>query len=594
MNNLILLLMTLIVSTAFLLMLKIWLSRHKLDVMIAAFEYLPQAIIVTDRKARIIKVNQSFVDITGYSHQDVVGHSPAILSSGKHDQKFYEDMWHRLSQQGEWQGEIWNKRKNGEIYPEKLCIKAVLPLSLKRHRYYVGSFTDITHSKEAEETIERLAYYDSLTHLPNRQHLESKLEQALVSAQQNQTQGAVLFIDLDNFKTLNDTFGHATGDLLLVEVSERIQSILLSPSHTVYRWGGDEFIVLVESLPQDITLATRLARQVAENIRNSLSEVYLLNGLEYFSGSSIGIALFEQDQTVSELLKKADSAMYQAKNAGRNRIYVFNPEMQKAIQRKLELENDLRSAIANGEISLYIQPQVRNDLGVIGGEVLIRWSHPTKGYISPAEFIPLAEQSDLIINLGDWVLEEACRQLSIWQQDAKLSQITLSVNVSGRQLQQHDFVAKVLVILKQNQVEPSRLKMEITESAVMQNLQECIDKMEQLKKYNIEFSMDDFGTGYSSLSNIRVLPLSQLKIDKSFVHNLLEDQGTLKLTKTIIDMCRVLDLDVIAEGVENEDQKNLLTQIECKQFQGFLFSKPMKCLDFPKFAKECCRKRLST
>jgi len=448
MNNLILLLMTLIVSTAFLLMLKIWLSRHKLDVMIAAFEYLPQAIIVTDRKARIIKVNQSFVDITGYSHQDVVGHSPAILSSGKHDQKFYEDMWHRLSQQGEWQGEIWNKRKNGEIYPEKLCIKAVLSLSLKRRRYYVGSFTDITHSKEAEETIERLAYYDSLTHLPNRQHLESKLEQALVSAQQNQTQGAVLFIDLDNFKTLNDTFGHATGDLLLVEVSERIQSILLSPSHTVYRWGGDEFIVLVESLPQDITLATRLARQVAENIRNSLSEVYLLNGLEYFSGSSIGIALFEQDQTVSELLKKADSAMYQAKNAGRNRIYVFNPEMQKAIQRKLELENDLRSAIANGEISLYIQPQVRNDLGVIGGEVLIRWSHPTKGYISPAEFIPLAEQSDLIINLGDWVLEEACRQLSIWQQDAELSQITLSVNVSGRQLQQHDFMAKVLVTLK--------------------------------------------------------------------------------------------------------------------------------------------------
>lgn len=560
-----------------------WLwQQHRPGLLLSAIDHIPQAVIVTDKDSRIVNVNQAFTQITGYHSDEVKGKTPSVLSSGRQSQSFYKKMWFELIKHGQWQGELWNKRKNGEVYLESLNICAVYNPFAKVN-YYVGTFTDISKNLEYEQTISRLAYYDSLTQLPNRQLLEDRLQKALKNSQANQTQGAVFFIDLDNFKTLNDTFGHTMGDLLLVEVAERIRNAIADHG-TVSRWGGDEFVVLVEDLPINVQRAANQANALAEKIRADLAKVYLLNGLEYFGFCSIGVALFDQQPNVSELLKKADMAMYEAKGAGRNCIRQFDPQMQHALERKQVLENDLRRAIQDQQLHLVLQSQIRHGEELVGAEALLRWQHPDKGFISPAEFIPIAEQSDLIVEIGDWVLDHACGILALWQTLPSLQQATLSINVSERQMRQHDFVEKVLHAIERHQIRAEQLKLEITEGAVMQNLTDCAEKMERLRKYGIRFSMDDFGTGYSSLSNIRALPLSQLKIDRSFIQDMLEDESNLKLTQTIITMGWVLGLDIIAEGVEEKDQQHALRDIGCTQIQGYLFSKPLLPADFQHYA----------
>lgn len=579
--------MTVFIPLFFLLTLTIvisWLwQKNRVTRLLSAIDHIPQAVIVTDHRSRIVNVNQAFTNITGFDAHEVKGQTPSVLSSGRQSKTFYKKMWHELSKYGQWQGELWNKRKNGEVYLESLNICAVYN-AFSRANYYVGTFTDISKNVEYEQTISRLAYYDSLTQLPNRQLLEDRLKKALSTSHETKQQGAIFFIDLDNFKTLNDTFGHTMGDLLLVEVAERIRNAI-GETGTVSRWGGDEFVVLVENLPANVDQASIAAHDLAENIRTDLAQVYLLNGLEYFGFCSIGVALFGYQPNVSGLLKKADMAMYEAKNAGRNCIRLFDPQMQHALERKQSLENELRRGIQDQQFHLVLQAQVRHGEELIGAEALLRWQHPHMGNISPAEFIPIAEQSDLIVDIGDWVLQQACQLLAQWQTHPCLCEATLSINVSERQMRQHDFVDKILMAIENNQIPAEKLKIEITEGAVMQNLEDCAAKMVELRHHGIRFSMDDFGTGYSSLSNIRALPLSQLKIDRSFIQNMLQDESNLKLTHTIITMGWALGLDIIAEGVEEKAQQQALRDIGCTQIQGFLFSKPLNPKDFTIFAK---------
>jgi PAS domain S-box/diguanylate cyclase (GGDEF) domain len=572
--------MTLAISLSIftLLILGFVLYRHKqLHFLALAFEHLPKPIIITDQRARILTVNRAFCDITGYPPEDVIGQTPAVFNSGRQDESFYRQLWYELQRNGHWQGEVWNKRKNGEEYAERLTI-ASFRHPFRKQRYYVGTLTDISQNKADEATIERLAYYDTLTLLPNRKLLENTLQKALKKPNETNASGAVLFIDLDDFKSLNDTCGHGMGDLLLVEVARRIHACLDFEDATVGRWGSDEFVVILENLSSKLALNDAI--QQAEWIQSKLSEPFTLNGLEYFSACCIGIALFDHRHSAQELLKKADSALHHAKRSGRNCIYTFDPSIQQALVQKLELEKDLRHALNEAQFELYLQPQVNSGGCLIGAEALIRWNHPQKGMISPADFIPLAEKSGLIVGIGDWVQEEACRLLAGWKTHPTLAKATLSINVSEQQLRHRDFVAKTLNSLNVCGIEPAQLKLEITESAVMLNLDECADKLCQLKQHGLEFSMDDFGTGYSSLSNIRALPLDQLKIDQSFVRNLLEDKSNQTLTQTIITMSEALGLEIIAEGVETENQKLALEEMGCHLFQGYYFGKPLAYADF--------------
>jgi diguanylate cyclase (GGDEF)-like protein/PAS domain S-box-containing protein len=559
------------------------LYRYKqLHFLALAFEHLPKPIIITDQRARILKVNRAFYDITGYPRQEVIGQTPAVFNSGRQGDDFYRRLWHELQRTGYWQGEVWNKRKNGDEYAERFTI-STFQFSFRKRPYYVGTLTDISQNKEDEATIERLAFYDTLTRLPNRKLLENTLQKALKKPNETNTSGAVLFIDLDDFKSLNDTCGHGMGDLLLVEVARRIHACLDFEDATVGRWGSDEFVVILENLTS--TLALNDAIQQAEWIQGKLSEPFTLNGLEYFSACCIGIALFDHRHSAQELLKKADSALHHAKRSGRNCIYTFDPSIQQALVQKLELEKDLRHALKEDQFELYLQPQLNSGGCLVGAEALIRWNHPQKGMISPADFIPLAEKNGLIVGIGDWVQEEACRLLAGWKTHPILAKTTLSINVSEQQLRHPDFVEKTLNAMKQYQIRPTQLKLEITESAVMLNLDECADKLCQLKQHGLEFSMDDFGTGYSSLSNIRALPLDQLKIDQSFVRNLLEDKSNQTLTQTIITMSEALDLEIIAEGVETEGQKIALEEMGCHFFQGYYFAKPLAYPSFITYAE---------
>ncbi|MFZ2406032.1 MAG: EAL domain-containing protein, partial [Methylobacter sp.] len=549
-------------------------AEHELRIAAAAFES-QEGILVTDSDNKILRVNKSFTELTGYSADEVIGKTASILKSDRQDREFYADMWKCINRDKYWQGEIWNKRKNGEVFPEWLCITAITnPEGSVTN--YVGTFTDISQRKADEERIKDLAYYDSLTKLPNRTLLFDRLNLALNISNRNRTHGALMFLDLDNFKTLNDTLGHDRGDQLLIEVGRRLQSCVRDVD-TVARLGGDEFVIMLESLDEQEIEAAIQAHTIAEKIRCNLAEFYLLktNGdhvgslpaatllsamdggnkhqpfIEHYSTGSIGFVLFMGHETSSEeLLKRADLAMYQAKQAGRNVIRAFVPEMQESLNLRASLETDLRNALDRNELSLHYQIQVDVEGQPVGAEALIRWNQAEHGMISPVEFIPLAEETGLILPIGHWILRQGCETLVDWTKYPETRGLKLAVNISSRQLSQADFVEQVRTILAETGANPALLKLEITESVILDNVEDTIAKMHAIRDLGVNFSMDDFGTGYSSLSYLQKLPLEQLKIDQSFVRNMAFNNHDSAIIRTILALGKNLDLNVIAEGVE--------------------------------------------
>ena len=450
---------------------------------------------------------------------------------------------------------------------------------------YVGTFADITARKAAEDEINRLAFFDPLTGLPNRRLLLDRLKQALASSTRNVKYGALLFIDLDHFKNLNDTLGHDIGDLLLQQVAERLATCVRE-SDTVARFGGDEFVVMLEDLSATIQEAANQAESVGEKILSTLNQTYALGSAEHHSTPSIGIALFaDHSEGIDELLKRADLAMYEAKAAGRNTLRFFEPEMQTIVTARAAMEIGLREALANGHFFLHYQAQVTDVCGVAGAEALVRWRHPLRGTISPTEFIPLAEETGLIQPLGLWVLETACAQLARWAMLPGMAHLTLAVNVSARQFHQTDFVDQVLAVLERTGANPCRLKLELTESLLVTNIDGVIAKMSALKIIGVGFSLDDFGTGYSSLSYLSRLPLDQLKIDRSFVMNIESNDNAAAICAATISLAHALNLKVVAEGVETEAQRYFLNMVHhCDLIQGYLFSRPLPLDEFEALA----------
>ncbi|MHB8354573.1 MAG: putative bifunctional diguanylate cyclase/phosphodiesterase, partial [Burkholderiales bacterium] len=438
-----------------------------------------------------------------------------------------------------------------------------------------GVVFDITEWKKAQSEIHSLAFYDALTGLPNRRLLMDRLHQALVSSERNGLVGAVLFVDLDNFKTINDTLGHVHGDSLLQQTANRLSSCVREED-TVARIGGDEFVVMLENLSADDHEAATLAEFIAGKILVTLGHLYQVASHEYRSTCSIGITLFsDRQRAADELLKQADIAMYQAKKAGRNTLRFFDAQMQEIVTARANLENELRNALENLQFQLYYQIQVNGFLQPIGAEALIRWIHPERGVVSPLEFIPLAEETGLILPIGQWVLENACAQLKTWAQENHTRGLVLAVNVSAREFRQTDFAAQVIATIQHHAIDPTRLKLELTESLLLENIEDTIETMNTLKETGVRFSLDDFGTGYSSLQYLKRLPLDQLKIDQSFVRDLAIDSNDRTIVRTIIATAKSLSLDVIAEGVETEEQRQILLNKGCTNFQGYLFGKPV-------------------
>ncbi len=559
-------------------------AEAELRIAATAFES-QESLMITDTEGVILRVNKAFTESTGYTAEEIVGQTPRLLKSGRHDPEFYRKMWDTLHRTGAWQGEIWDRRKNGEIYPKWLSISAV-----KRDdgvvTHYVGSHIDITERKASEEKIQHLAFYDHLTDLPNRLLLMDRLKQALASSARSNHRGSLLFIDLDNFKNLNDTLGHDMGDMLLKQVTQRLGSCIRE-GDTVARLGGDEFVVMLVDLSEQAFEAAAQTEAIGEKILAALSQSYQLAKHAYHCSASIGVTLFGGTQQVTdELMKQADIAMYQAKKTGRNALRFFDPQMQESISARVTLEDELHKALEKQQFQLYYQIQVDTSHRPLGAEALIRWLHPERGTISPVHFIPLAEETGLILPIGLWVLETACAQIKAWQKNALTRDLVLSVNVSIKQFRQADFVAQVKNAIRHHAVNPMLLKLELTESLMLENVEGTVSTMNALNEIGILFSMDDFGNGYSSLQYLRQLPLDELKIPISFIRDIATNANDESIVRTIIAMAQSLNMGVIAEGVETEEQRQLLLKNGCTRHQGYLFSKPVPIKQFDESLKK--------
>lgn len=562
-------------------------SRKQLKLLETCVSRLNDIVMITEVGSssepwsRILFVNDAFARRSGYRAEEVLGKTPHILEGPNTQAAELKRIHAAMKKCRPVRAELINYAKHGEEYWVELDIVPVVD-NAGICTHWVTVARDVTERKLAEHRIHQLAFYDPLTSLPNRRLLFDRLQHATASSTRTNQYGAVLFIDLDNFKTLNDTMGHKTGDLMLVEVGARLLACMRK-SDTVARLGGDEFVVMLENLGVDEDQAIAKANRVGEKIRGVISEDFVLDAHEYHSNASIGISLF-RGNTVSadELLKQADTAMYESKHSGRNTLSFFDPDMLGALEQRATLEADLRHALAQKEFVLYFQVQVDRQRRIFGAEVLLRWQHPQRQLVLPAQFIPLAEETGLILPIGHYVLEAACQQLKRWEGDALTQDLVLSVNVSARQFKQPDFVDQVREILKQTKAKPERLKIELTETTVINNVDDVLQKMKVLQSLGVSFSMDDFGTGYSSLSFLKRLPLNQLKIDRSFVRDIATDASDAVIVKTIIAMGNTLELEVISEGVETEAQFEILKQYDCPAFQGYLFGKPQPIEAFEK------------
>jgi len=534
---------------------------------------------ITDIYGRITYANDKFCEISGYSHDELIGQNYSIVNSGYHPKGFFKKMYLILSNKEVWHDEICNRAKDGRLYWVDTTIAPYIG-SDGNPQSYISIHTDITKRIVAEEQSNYLALYDALTGLPNRRLLQDRLNQALHSSARSGKDGALLFIDLDHFKTLNDTMGHDVGDLLLQQVAGRLAHCVRE-GDTIARLGGDEFVVLLENLSESSLTSISDAGAIGNKILASLNKTFQLASHEYHSTASIGIAFFNtHNKSQEELLKHADIAMYQAKKAGRNTLRFFNPEMQDVIDARALMEKDLRKALENKEFQLYYQVQVDITGQPLGAEALIRWIHPQRGIVAPLDFIPLAEENGVVVAIGLWVLETACAQLKAWEQNAQTRELTISVNVSAKQFNQPDFVAQVQAALQKHAINPALLKLELTESMLVNNIEYIITTMVALQTIGVYFELDDFGTGYSSLQYLKKLSLQRLKIDQSFVRDIAADKNDQAIVRTIVAMARGLSMGVIAEGVETDVQLAYLGNFGCQSFQGYLFGRPLPIMEF--------------
>lgn len=544
-----------------------------------AMEQALEGIIITDPEANILAVNQAFSEITRYEADEVRNRNVRFLQSGRHNQAYYREMWKTLSLSGRWMGEVWNRRKNGDIYPQILGISAVRDgHGLVTH--YVGLFHDITELKLKEERIVHQAYHDNLTGLPNRRLALDRIEVSIAHVRRGGTKLAVLILDLDNFKNINDTLGHASGDILLQQVTNRLVA-QVREEDTVARLGGDEFLLLVAAITSE-----QVVIDLVERLLKGLAQPFQVDGHELFVTASIGVAFFPNDgANAATLIKYADIAMYQAKARGKNSYCLFTSDLGERISFLRQLESNLRQAVNNREFAVYFQPKISSFTStLVGAEALVRWQRSDGTLVSPVDFIPLAEETGLIVPLGEQVLEQTCQVLNRLNSHGKL-RLTLSVNLSPLQFMQTDLVARTLAILQQYHIAPDQIELEITETAMMTNLAKTVETLNELVAAGLSISIDDFGTGYSSLSYLKRFPIRTLKIDRSFIRDIIEDQSDAQLVETIILMAHNLGITVVAEGVETEAQLAWLKSRGCEQIQGFFFSRPLSAEAFVEYVE---------
>ncbi len=539
----------------------------------SVFVHSQDGIIVTDARNRIIDANPASFKLTGYSREEMRGENPRLFSSGNQPPKFYTSMWKTLAEQGHWQGEIQNRKKSGELYTERLSVDAVHDQSGKL-QHYVGVFSDITYLKEHAFELERIAFNDSLTGLPNRRLLQDRMAQALIQAKRHNTLVAICYLDLDSFKPINDIHGHQTGDQILIEVARRLQHKLRN-SDTVARLGGDEFILLIPDFQEIAEL-----EQLLDRILECIAKPYPLNGTKMTLSATIGIAIYPKDHTEADtLLRHADQAMYTAKRAGKNRYHFFDSSEEQRSMANSSIQREIETALDEQQLRLYYQPKVNMRSGlVVGVEALVRWQHPKKGLLAPDSFLPTIEHSELIIDLGRWVLRQALAQIRTWK--AEGIELDVSVNIAALQLQQTNFISSLKSLLDEfPDISSSRLELEILETAALHDIDHVSKTITECAALGVQFSLDDFGTGYSSLTYLKRLPAQVLKIDRSFIRNLLDDAEDLAITKGILGLAKAFNRTPVAEGVETVEHGTLLLELGCELTQGYGIARPMPAHD---------------
>ncbi|WP_350613831.1 phosphodiesterase DibA [Pseudomonas sp. HY7a-MNA-CIBAN-0227] len=544
-------------------------NRERLRQAAAVFDCTREGVLVTDAQGLIVHVNRAFIEITGYRCEDVMGRQPSLFKSGRHSAVFYEEMFQTLGRDGEWSGEIWNRRKSGEIYPQWQTIR-VIHDDHGRISHYVAVFSDISAIKHSEHELAHLAHHDPLTDLPNRLLFTDRAEQALASAQTHKRGCALLLLDLDHFKIINDSLGHNVGDQLLKAVGERLQG-LFGPGVTLARLGGDEFAVLAESCPQVVQAAA-----MAQLIIDSMKDPFTFDGNQLFISASIGISLFPSDALSAEqLLRNADSALFKAKSAGREDYALYTEELTAHAQHRVEIASELRRALEQQELRVYYQP-VHDLQGsrLIGVEALVRWQHPVRGLVAPAEFIPIAERTGLIADIDAWVMDQACRQMCKWLEEG-VNLSFLAVNVSSRLFARRELYDQVAKVLHETGLDPALLELEVTESAVMNDPEVALEQLHRLRELGLSLAIDDFGTGYSSLLRLKRLPVQKLKIDQGFVAGLPWDEDDAAIVRVVIALAQSMGMQVHAEGIEQVEQARFLLDLQCDMAQGYWFGKPM-------------------
>ncbi|MBC9000285.1 EAL domain-containing protein [Pseudomonas sp. N40(2020)] len=545
-------------------------DRERLRQAAAVFDCTREGVLVTDRRGLIVHVNRAFIEITGYQRDEVLGQQPSLFMSGHHPPGFYQAMFATLESQGEWSGEIWNRRKSGEIYPQWQTIRVIHDDQKSQVSHYVAVFSDISAIKHSEHELKHLAHHDPLTDLPNRLLFGDRAEQALASAQTHKRGCALLLLDLDHFKMINDSLGHNVGDRLLKAVAARLQ-VLFGTGITLARLGGDEFAVLAESCPQPGQAAA-----LGQRILDALKESFCIDGHELFINASIGISLFPSDAlSADQLLRNADAALFKAKGSGRNGYALYTEELTAHAQQRVEIAFELRRALEQQELRVFYQPVHDLNTGrLIGVEALVRWQHPQRGLVSPAEFIPIAERTGLIAEIDAWVMQQACRQMCQWQQ-AGVVLAFVAVNVSSRLFARRELYQQVAQVLRDTGLDPAYLELEVTESAVMDDPEVALEQMHRLRELGIRLAIDDFGTGYSSLLRLKRLPVQKLKIDQGFVAGLPWDEDDAAIVRVIIALAKSMGMQVHAEGIEQAEQAAFLLGQECDLGQGYWFGRPV-------------------